>query len=365
MRPLSATEAISPAIERTRDILSRPFRWGTFLKIAAVAFFAELGGSGFNFSVPGRGGGLHGIAPGVMAMIMAFALIFGLILLVIGLILLYIGSRLQLVLVDLVATRQTSIAPHWRKYGSPTWRWIGLKVLFFLCIVLLIAVLASPIILYFVMHHPGIGAFSFSGLHLSMILLMVVAGILILLAATASYMLLRDFALPSLAFEDISIFESLRRVRSLIAAEPGQVALFLLLKFLLLLMFGIGGEMLLVVALLLSLIPFGLIGGGLWFALHNAGSAGTAALIACAVFGGLIFFCWAACLVIAVLGSVYVFSQSYALYFLGGRYPLLGDFLDRSTPPPSYAYATPYPPYPPPYYPPPPGPLPPGYDPNS
>jgi len=55
-------------------------------------------------------------------------------------------------------------------------------------------------------------------------------------------------------------------------------------------------------------------------------------------------------------GTLYTITESYALYFLGGRYPLLGDLLDRSTPPsepmtppPNYlAYAA----SPPPTYPP-------------
>jgi len=42
MRPLSAIECISPAMGRTRDLMGRPFRLRTFLKIAAVAFFAEM-----------------------------------------------------------------------------------------------------------------------------------------------------------------------------------------------------------------------------------------------------------------------------------------------------------------------------------
>jgi hypothetical protein len=53
------------------------------------------------------------------------------------------------------------------------------------------------------------------------------------------------------------------------------------------------------------------------------------------------------------MGSLLTFFQAYALYFLGGRYPLLGDLLDRSTPPPAYAYAASFPPpAPPPYQPP-------------
>jgi hypothetical protein len=58
------------------------------------------------------------------------------------------------------------------------------------------------------------------------------------------------------------------------------------------------------------------------------------------------------------MGSLITFFQAYALYFLGGRYPLLGDLLDRSTPPPAYAFAAAFPPSPPPYQPPPPEPPP-------
>lgn len=355
MRPLSATEAISPAIERTTQLLGRPFRLGTFLKIAAVAFFAELGG-GFGLSGPGRTGNLHGIAPGFQAAILAFALVIGTVVFVVGLVLLYIGSRLQLVLVELVATRQTQVAPLWRRYGRPTWRWIGLKLLFFLFSVLLVLVLVAPIAFYLGHTHrlSGFALPHFSFLH---ILLFIAAAFVVLLAIAAVFMLLRDLALPSLALEDLPIPETLARLRSLVAAEPGEVALYLLLRLVLSFILGIAAEFIVVLVLLLSLIPFGLVGGGLWLALHKAGPAGIAVLIGCAIAGGLVFFCWAVCLLIGMGGSVLTFGQAYALYFLGGRYPLLGSLLDRSTPPPSYSFAAGFPAYPP-FYPPQPGPPP-------
>jgi hypothetical protein len=110
--------------------------------------------------------------------------------------------------------------------------------------------------------------------------------------------------------------------------------------------------------LLVSLIPPGIVGVILWFSLHHAGTAGIVVLIACAIFGALVFLCWAVCVVIGFMGSLITFFQAYALYFLGGRYPLLGDLLDRSTPPPAYAFAAAFPPSPPPYQPPPPEPPP-------
>jgi hypothetical protein len=54
------------------------------------------------------------------------------------------------------------------------------------------------------------------------------------------------------------------------------------------------------------------------------------------------------------LGTGLTFMESYALYFLGGRYPMLGYLLDRSTPPPPvYSYSPPPSYYAPPVIPPP------------
>ena len=170
----------------------------------------------------------------------------------------------------------------------------------------------------------------------------------------AIYMLVRDLALPFLALEDLSISHSLGRLRALVAAEPGQVILYVILRMVLGFVFGIVAEIAVVLILLVSLIPPGIVGVILWLSLHNAGTAGNVVLIACAVFGGLVFLCWAVCVVVGFVGSVLTFFQAYALYFLGGRYPLLGDLLDRSTPPPAYAYPAAFPTQPPPYQPPPP-----------
>lgn len=354
MRPLSASEAIGPALQRTRDFLARPFRWRTFFKLAAVAFFAEMGGnfnSNFSNLSNRSGNGTHGVPPAFLAFLIAFAVIIGLVSLVIGLILLYVGSRLQLVLVELVATRQSWVAPVWRRVSSTTWRWIGLKLLFFLCILLVTLPLTIPVILYFVHHAHDSGSF-FSGLHIAQMILFIAGAILVLLAISAIYLLVRDLALPFLALEDRSISDALGRLRAIVEAEPGQVALYVLLRILLGFVFGFVAELAVFLILLISLIPPAIVGLVLWLALHKAGPAGYVALIGLAVLGGLIFFCWAIFVGVCFVGSVLTFGQAYALYFLGGRYPLLGDLLDRSTPPPAYAYPAGFPPTPPQYPPP-------------
>jgi hypothetical protein len=338
MRPLSASEAISPALDRTKDLLARPFRWQTFFKIAAVAFFAEVGG-GSNFNLPGRGGSVHDLPPGLIAFIVAFAIIIGLISLVIGLTLFYVGSRLQLVLVELVTTRQTMVAPVWRRVGHATWRWIGLKFLYFFVTLLVFVLLAMPVLISAVRRHA---LPSFDMFHIGEIILLVVAALALLLIACAGYVLLRDFALPHIALEDVSISEALSRVRMMVADEPGAIALFLLLRILLIVVFAIVAEMCIGIVIVLSLIPFAIVGGGLWAALHHTGP-GMIALIGCGIVGGLIFLCWVVFLGISGLGAVYTFSQAYSLYFLGGRYPLVGNLLERSTPPPVFSWDGGYP----------------------
>ena len=353
MRPLSASEAIGPALERTQDVLFRPFRLHTFLKIAAVACFAEFGAN-FNASFPGnanRGG--HQLPPAVLAFVVGFAVLIGVVSLVIALVLLYVGSRLQLVLVELVATRQSYIGPMWRRVGGATWRWIGLKVLLFIGVILVSLPFTVPLVLYLIRHAHQFGSGSFfSGLQIAQIVLYIGAAIVALIVVIAIYTLVHDLAVPSLALEEVGIRESLRRLLALLNAEPGQAALYLFLRLVLGMVFGILAEIGIVIVLLISAIPPGIAGFGLWFALRNTGAAGIAVLIGLGCIAGLVYLCWAICVGVSFAGTAITFNQAYALYFLGGRYPLLGDLLDRSAPPPAFAYTPGFPP-PAPLYPPP------------
>jgi len=334
MRPLSATECISPAIQRTKDLLARPFRAGTYLKLAALAFFAEIGSGSCNSSMPGKNQGIHGLPPGLVAFLVAFAVLLTFVALVIWLVMLYITSRLQLVLVEVVATRQQYISPFWRRQGPATWRWLGAKVAFALAVLAMAAIVGAPFIYYAVRHR----IFSPVGSPpVAWILLLIPVVLLLVLVAGAIYVLLRGLAVPPMALEGLPAGEAIRRARAIVDTEPGQVALFILLQILLTIAMAVAAEILIVLTLLVSLIPFALIGGGAWLALHHAGTLGIAILIGLAVAGGIVFLCWMVCVCMGLLGPVYIFSQAYALYFLGGRYPLLGDLLDQTTLLPDFA----------------------------
>ena len=333
MRPLNATECISPAIQRTKDLLARPFRAGMYLKLTALAFFAEIGSGSCNLSTPGRNQGLHSLPPGVVAFLVAFALLVGLVALVIWLVMLYVTSRLQLVLVEVVATRHQYISPFWRKQGPATWRWLGVKVVYSLAVLAVAAIVFAPFAYYAIRHR----IFSAVGSPpVAWLLLLIPLVLLVILVAAAVYAVLRGLAVPAIALEGVPAGEAIRRARAIVDTEPGQVALFVLLQILLTIAMAIAAEILIVLTLLVSLIPFALVGGGAWLALRHAGALGIAILIGLAVTGGIVFLCWMVCVGMGLLGPVYIFSQAYALYFLGGRYPLLGDLLDQTTPLPEF-----------------------------
>ena len=60
MRLISAPDSVSLAIQRTREFLFQPFRWGTYLKLGLVAIITEGIGSNLNSSAHNNPSAGHG-----------------------------------------------------------------------------------------------------------------------------------------------------------------------------------------------------------------------------------------------------------------------------------------------------------------
>lgn len=138
MTSYSAMDAISPAIERTKFFLFKPFRLGRFLKLALVACFAEGSYSGFNSNfnlpIPGKTPQhlpvqipqLHWPSAGVwMAIIAVFLLVF----VPLSILISYLLIRLRFSYFDCVLYGQDKIGPGWRKYHRQALRYLGVSVL--------------------------------------------------------------------------------------------------------------------------------------------------------------------------------------------------------------------------------------------
>ena len=338
MRPLSATEAFTPALDHTKALM-RPFSLRLWLKLGFVALLAEMGGQ---FFMPPLGGG-GGFRPnsgsqhfaasaGLTAAELSILLVAAVAALVVWLLLFYFGSRMQLVLMDLVATRTTLVSPAWQRTAPRTWRWIGLK---FVCSLVsfaaLGALLAGPIFL-FVRSMPSNDSQPAAAVAVGGIIAFVATVIVAVFVMMALMWLLRDLVLPFVLFQDASFGDALSRTSQILRIEPGAVFFYLFMKFVIYLAAGIIAEICILITVLICAIPTGAIGAALWFALRHTGPGGT--LVMYIGFGllGAIFLAALIVSVVCVVGATMVFYQAYALYFIGGRIPEVGELLDPTPP---------------------------------
>lgn len=339
MQPLSAIDAIAPAWEHTRQLLFAPRRWQLLLKIGLVAAFAQTGSGGGSYNNLGNHSGLHPHPmhlPALAALATLF-LVIGFIAFLIALAFFYLGCRLQFVLLDIVLRRDTTVGPIWRRYGPATWRWMGLRILFIAVALICVSPILVPAVIQLVHAVTAARAaaepdlITFLGPVFGFVASIFLAAIAIGIGST----LLHDFGLPSMALESTSLGETVARVGRLIRAEPWQILLFLVMKFLLRLVAGIAVFVALMIGFLILLIPFGGVGGVLFATLHHSGTGGVVfmwfAIVLLALAYVALFFVAA----FMATGIVETFFQAYALYFLGGRYPLLGDILLPTPLPPA------------------------------
>jgi hypothetical protein len=338
MRPLSATEALTPAWNHTRNLFAaRP--WKTVLKIGLVALLANLG-SGLNGNYrTGRYSHLPGVSPAIIGALVGFALVIALVSLVLAFVFFYLSSRFQFVFFEIVLRSDTTVAPAWRRYGPATWRWMGLKLLFILAALVLLLPVLVPLGLA-IFHLVKAGNFHPHFWPLLKMFLGLLLGFLAIgLVIWAASRLLHDFGLPSMALEATPLSETVRRVFQLIGTEPGAVFLYLLIYFLAAIVFAIACLVIYLVVIVVAMIPLGAVGVALWFGLHHAGTVGY-------IFMGLGFGILALLFLAVILITMLIlvayqrtFLQAYALYFLAGRYPLLATYLEP--PPPPTPMATP------------------------
>jgi hypothetical protein len=349
MTPLSAAECITPAIARTKLILFTPFRKGRTWKLSATAYVSRAGVMFFPCpliylaALPwARQAGMTAVTLLVVGTLVFTA---------ITLVLFHLCSRLQFAYFDIVVNRGEFVAPAWRKYGRSSFAWTGFKVLFGTIATLVFAIPIAAFIRHLIPLFRSMADFKpgqpppvqfMAAFYGGYAIFMLVLGGFYVVSS-----LLGDFVIPSLALEGTGVSEAFRRMVELIRREPGQFTIYTLLK----LGLGFTAYIGVTIAWEILFIVLTLIVGGvvvlIGFLLHLAGVSS----IVLSVLGFFAIGLWYIFLLYSVvfpLGAVLTFLDAYGLYFLGGRYPMLGDLLDHSTPPPSIAHAASYYPPPPP-----------------
>jgi hypothetical protein len=329
--PLSAVDVISPAFERMRRHLFRPFQLGQWFRLAIVGFLAgEMGGGGLTGRFPSGpssqpGPILQGMRPpfGGGPLLIAMICMIALLALIVFIVFLYISSRMRFVLFDSVLAGECRIRDFWRRRGDVAFRYFVWQLLFVVCSVIGLVLLFGVAIGF----GFGMGWFSSPRDHM---LPLVLGGILLVLIFLASIfvialvqVLIKDFVVPQMAFDNVSVGEGWRRLWSMMKAEKGGYAGYIGMKIVLAfsaaIIFGIAT----LIVILVLLIPVGGVGAITVLAGRAAGLTWNPLTIAIAiVVGGIVLI---AIILIAALISVpaIVFFPAYSIHFFAERYPAL------------------------------------------
>jgi len=328
MQFLTAPEAISPALNRTASLLFRPFRWGTFLKLCAVAVVTE-GLSNFQ----GRGGGgghpMPGAAPQVMMSfppgLIPMLIGFGVLFLVVIVLLCYLIVRLRFALFECLVRQSPYLRPGWHRYREQAWRFflfsIVVGIAFLAVVVAGVAPFASGFIHLFresrSMGHVDLGVL----VGLLIQFLPVILGLVLL--GVVLDIVMRDFMLPHFALENASAGEAWGAVWDRVLAEKGAFLLYMVLRVLLPMVAIVGIFILMIIP---AVIIFGSL--GVFIAILHASPAGATPIgIFFEAITGLIMLALGLLLAICLGGPLSIAVRNYALVFYGARYQTLGDAL--------------------------------------
>ncbi|HVW76938.1 MAG TPA: hypothetical protein VHB45_04945 [Alloacidobacterium sp.] len=344
MTILSAADALGPAFRRTRVVLAAPFRLGFFLKNALVAALTQPGFYSVMISYPLQGaqlaaGGATGHAQhmdftgggGVAAIGMAVAAVLALAGIALWVLATYLFCRLRFTLFDLVVYRQGRVREAWKKYERQTWRYFGVVLLTSFVFLILATASVGPFFIHMLKTMKAAGAQGVNANPMAVAVQMLpLIGIFALLGLLWVVIdaVLQDFILPPMAVEDAPIESALSRFFTLLREEPGQLFVYLLLRFVVAM--GISWALLMAVFIALMLVALaGLaMGFGLYHALWHGGIGLRVVFIVITALMALGLLALYALAMVTVYGTAAVFKQSYAAYFFGGRYRELGDRLE-------------------------------------
>jgi hypothetical protein len=234
---------------------------------------------------------------------------------------------------EMVATRSTLVGPYWRKAGSKTWPWIGLKLICFLIAIAVVGAIVAIPLIYLIRYMPPNTMAQPNPAFWGSFFIIFVTVFLAVCVIVLVLWTLRDFVLPFMVFEDARVGAAISRTKELMRRETGSVLFYFLMKFAFTLAASVAAELCILAALFVIAIPVGIIGGGFWLALHRVDEFGTLFMYVSLGLLGVISLAAFLIAIICIAGAVLIFYQAYALYFLGGRIPCLGDLLEPPPPP--------------------------------
>jgi hypothetical protein len=347
MQPISAVDAVTPAIERTKQFLFRPFKWSTFLKLGLVAIITEVVGRNFRsstshaghaaghglgadspFHTPGdltSGGWPFHLTPQSVVVIAAAVLLA----FMIAIFIFYLITRLRFAYFNCLIHNTKEIGPGWRIYSDRASRFFRLNIVVGICFMALLVLAGLPFAAGFwrLFHESQQTGHFDVWMLLSLILPLIPVLILLILGGLLTDLILRDLMMPHIALDNATAGEAWRQVRARIKAEQRQFLVYAILRIILPAIAAFGLFILMFVPGLMLAGSLAAIEWGVHSMFANATGASWFVGVALEVFFGVIAFGFALLAGICLGGPLSTGIREYALIFYGSRYKALGDIM--------------------------------------
>jgi hypothetical protein len=337
--PITAIDAITPAIEHTKQQLFKPFRLGQWTKLAFVGLLAgELGASGVNrsnFNFPHHPGATpapHITIPGTLgvdtALLIAFIAAAVVAALAVAIILLYVSSVMRFILFDSIILKECLIRSGWSRRLGAGWRYFVWKFTYLVLTLAGICILIGlPAAFVFVS-----GWYKAPKEH---ILPLIFAGGIIFLVLFAFFLitavvfvLTKDFVVPLMALEGLTATEGWRRLWRMMEVEKTAYATYIIMKIVLAIVAGVLIAVAAVIVSLIYVVPTAALAVIAILEGKAAGLTWAPDTIALAAIVGLILLAGFLYFVSLISVPAIVFFPAFSIYFFADRYPRLAAALN-------------------------------------
>ena len=342
--PLSAVDCVRPAVDRTEKFMFSPFRWARWWRMAllglATGEFASQGGCNFGggdwskITNPSGGGAtsplphsIPGITAATIATLITVAVVGAIVLVIVHL---YVSSVARFMYFDAVATGRVRLREGWKRWSAHGFRYF-LFNLAFMAIVFGIFLLTGGFI--FLLAWKS-GVFHNAKEHAGMIVLAAVVllpiFLLFMLLLMVAGVLIKDFLIPIIALEDITIPDALWKLWRMIKTKKSDYAMYLLIKIAMAVGVGIALGIINLIIIVVLAVPVVIV-------LVAMVAANPASLHNPAVIAGLITLGICALVpLLIVMGLIaapaVVFYEAYVLNFFASRYAPLWTLMNPESP---------------------------------
>lgn len=356
MTPLTASQAILPAIHRTRAFLFGRFRWRTFLKLSLVAAFTEGVSIRMQYTVGHTAQSTASASASTPADFLSHWLwLIGLVFVLgvpLAVLALYLVTRLRFAFFHCLTHNSTELRPGWTLYAHQSMRLFEVSLAVWAVWALVAGSLLYPLFSRYLTLDAQSGPKGFNdfttaltfGLSSFFTFLFLYA--LIWIADT----ILHDFLLPHMALENLSVTQSWDQFLLRATTDPSAFSTYFGERFILPI---IGYMAFSIVAAVLGAILSALVSVPLATteALVRTGSV-AGGLLAAFVLLPLAIVAFAVAVFISLCfgGPLATWIRNFALLFYAGRYQALADLLTPGEtravilPPPAGTEAAPPPP---------------------